>query len=99
MEYLDAVGDGLLAEKVEASDTVEPMNEALHLKLIGHLKMYLFLGGMPEVLQNYIDNKDIKKARKIQNEILKAYERDFSKYNDKSQAIKTSEVRCKKLAL
>jgi predicted AAA+ superfamily ATPase len=54
--------------------------------------MYLFLGGMPEVLQNYLDNKDVQAVRKIQNEILESYSRDFSKYADKIQAVKTSEV-------
>ena len=65
--------------------------EIIHQKLLNHLKMYLYLGGMPEVVQNYFDNRDIALARKIQNEILEAYSRDFSKYSNSLQAIKTSE--------
>ncbi|MBT3802562.1 MAG: DUF4143 domain-containing protein [Bacteroidetes bacterium] len=53
--------------------------------------MYLYLGGMPEVIQNYINEQDIVKARRIQNDILQSYHRDFSKYADKKQAIKISE--------
>lgn len=92
IEYLNAFGGELLAENLMKIKIPEPIPDLLHEKLLNHLKMYLFLGGMPEVLQSYIDEKDIALARKIQNEILEAYQRDFSKYTDGSQAIKTSEL-------
>lgn len=92
LEYLDAFGEELLAENLTNIKKPEPLPGLLHEKLLKHLKMYLFLGGMPEVLQAYIDEKDIALARKLQNEILEAYQRDFSKYTDGSQSIKTSEL-------
>lgn len=88
-EYLDAIGENLLAEKLLVLETLP---EILHEKMIELLKMYFFLGGMPEVVSDYIQNSDIKEARKIQNDILKAYQRDFSKYTDPSQAIKVTEI-------
>lgn len=91
-EYLIAFGEELLVEKLTHIKNLEPLPEVIHEKLINHLKLYLYLGGMPEVLQNYLDNKDVASAREIQNDILEAYSRDFSKYTDKSQAIKTSEL-------
>ena len=91
-EYLTAFGEELLAEKLINTQYVEAFPEILHEKLLNQLKMYLYLGGMPEVLQDYLDNKDIASARKIQIEILEAFQRDFSKYAEKSQAIKTSEL-------
>jgi len=92
IEYLHAFGENLLADKIETITTIEPLPEAIHNKLISHLKQYLFLGGMPEVVQDYINNHDIESARKIQNDILESYKRDFSKYTDRNQAVKTSEV-------
>ncbi|MCK4346155.1 MAG: ATP-binding protein [Bacteroidales bacterium] len=91
-EYLTAFGEELLAEKLMNTQTVEALPEILHEKLLNQLKMYLYLGGMPEVLQDYLNNEDIASARKIQIEILEAFQRDFSKYTEKSQAIKTSEL-------
>ncbi len=91
-EYLWAINETLLAEKLQSMKKIEALPDLLHEKLLKYLKMHLFLGGMPEVLQNYIDNKDIKSVREIQNEILEAYQRDFSKYSDESQAIKTSQI-------
>ncbi len=90
-EYLVAIDEELLNEKLQEIKTLEPLPDVIHNKLLELLKMYLYLGGMPEVIQDYIDNKDIASVRIIQNEILEAYKRDFSKYTEKNQAIKNSE--------
>jgi len=91
-EYLIASEEELLLNKITNLEKIEPIAEILHEKLIRHLKTYMFLGGMPEVVKDYIENKDVKVVRQIQNEILEAYKQDFSKYTDKKQAIKTSEI-------
>ncbi len=88
-EYLDAIGESMLATKL---NMLETLPEALHEKLLELLKMYFFLGGMPEVVVDYVQNKDIKAARQIQRDILNAYQRDFSKYSEPSQAIKVTEI-------
>ena len=88
-EYLEAIGENLLAEKLMVLETLP---EILHEKLLELLKMYFYLGGMPEVVADYIQNRDIKAVRDIQNDILNAYQRDFSKYSDPSQAIKIMEI-------
>jgi predicted AAA+ superfamily ATPase len=92
IEYLTAFEEELLAEKLANLQQLEAFPDIIHNKLLEHLKMYLFLGGMPEVLQDYKLNNDIGSVREIQNEILEAYKRDFSKYTSKSQAIKTLEI-------
>ena len=92
VEYLNAFGENLLADNLLNKIKPEPLSEIIHEKLLSHLKLYLYLGGMPEVLQDYLDNRDINSVRKIQNEILEAYKRDFSKYTGKSQAMRNSEL-------
>ncbi|MCF6241754.1 MAG: DUF4143 domain-containing protein [Bacteroidales bacterium] len=47
---------------------------------------------MPEAVKTYVQKKDVGKVRKIQNELLAAYHRDFSKYAGTRQAVKTSEL-------
>jgi predicted AAA+ superfamily ATPase len=49
-------------------------------KYIELLKLYYFVGGMPEVVQSFITNKDADKLRRIQKNILLSYEHDFSKH-------------------
>jgi predicted AAA+ superfamily ATPase len=49
-------------------------------KYIELLKQYYFIGGMPEVVYSFSMKNDFTKVRKIQIQILRAYEQDFSKY-------------------
>jgi len=91
-EYLMAVGEQLFVDSLNTIEEIKPFPNAIHEKMLAHLKLYLFLGGMPEAIKEYLDNRDIGAVREIQNEILKAYERDFSKYTEKKQALRTSEL-------
>ena len=47
---------------------------------IDALKQYYFVGGMPEAVQSFIEEKDFTEVRAIQKRILAAYEQDFSKH-------------------
>lgn len=47
---------------------------------IDALKQYYFVGGMPEAVQSFIEERDFNKVREIQKQILAAYEQDFSKH-------------------
>lgn len=49
-------------------------------KYIFLLKQYYFVGGMPEAVDAFTQNENFKEVREIQNNILNAYELDFSKY-------------------
>lgn len=47
---------------------------------VDSLKQYYFVGGMPEVVQAFVENRDFNEVRRIQQRILSAYEQDFSKH-------------------
>ncbi len=49
-------------------------------KFVEMLKTYYYVGGMPEVVQTYIDSNDMEGVRKVQQNILNAYSSDFSKH-------------------
>lgn len=49
-------------------------------RLEGLLREYLYVGGMPEVVQRYSDTKDFAQARAVQRTLLADYEHDFSKH-------------------
>lgn len=91
-EFLWATDEELLAEKLNNLSSIKPLPDIIHDKLLKLYKQYLYTGGMPEVLQNYVETKDIALVRQTQIEILEAYKRDFSKYAGKTQALKTAEV-------
>ena len=46
---------------------------------IDDLKQYCYVGGMPEAVKNFAENKDFNEVRNIHKRILAAYEQDFSK--------------------
>lgn len=48
-----------------------------------YLKYYFFVGGMPEAVAAFADNRDWQKSRQIQDSILKNYRHDFSKHAPK----------------
>lgn len=54
--------------------------EPFHDKLIAYLRTYYFVGGMPEVVNAYINNKNLSEVRTLQTQILRGYELDFAKY-------------------
>ena len=77
-EFLEANGEEKFVELLQ-----NPNNENIKTfkpKYIEWLKKYYYIGGMPEVVNNFINTNDFQKARKIQENILDAYTRDFSKH-------------------
>ena len=89
-EYLDAIDKSRLRQLLRSITTFAPIEQVFHNELIEDLKMYYFIGGMPEAILQYKKDGDLKKIRTVQNEIITAYTMDFSKHATKSEAIKIS---------
>jgi len=87
-EYLDGIGKSRLCQFLKNIKTLEPIEEGFHRELIEALKMYYFIGGMPEAIVQYKKDGDLKEVRIVQDEILRAYTMDFSKHTTKPEAIK-----------
>lgn len=77
-EFLKALGEEKLLQLLEKKDF--ELIKVFKTKFIEILKQYYFVGGMPEVVNNFVQNKDYKEVREIQNKILYSYEQDFSKH-------------------
>jgi predicted AAA+ superfamily ATPase len=77
-EYLRAKGQSVLLELIQNKQW--NLISQFKNKYILLLKEYYFIGGMPEVVANFIKNNDFDKARKIQLDIINSYEQDFSKH-------------------
>lgn len=77
-EFLMAMGEDQLLKLMHSED-YELMN-AFHEKLKDYLRQYYYVGGMPEVVKSYVENKLLNQVRTIQNEILSNYASDFSKH-------------------
>ena len=80
-EFLMAIGLERFAELLDKKDYV--MIKSFKQTYIDALKQYYYVGGMPEVVSSFADEKDFVEVRKIQKRILTAYEQDFSKHAPK----------------
>ena len=77
-EYLMAVGKERFAELLNRQDY--QMIAGFRQTYTDALKHYYFVGGMPEAVQSFAENKDFNEVRAVQKRILSAYEQDFSKH-------------------
>ena len=77
-EFLLAMGKSQLAELLEKQDygTIKKFSN----KYENLLKQYCYIGGMPDIVKDFAENKDFISAREIQKEILASYEEDFAKH-------------------
>lgn len=77
-EFLMATGKERFAELLNKWD--HQMITSFKQTYIDALKQYYFVGGMPEAVQSFAENRDFNEVREIQKRILAAYEQDFSKH-------------------
>ena len=71
-------GEKEILELLKKND-FEMMN-IFNIKIKDCLKLYYYVGGMPEAVSYYAENKDLQEVRNIQKRLLDAYEQDFSKH-------------------
>lgn len=77
-EFLMAIDKGRFAELLDKQDF--QMITSFKQVYIDALKQYYFVGGMPEAVRSFAEDKDFNEVRDIQKQILAAYEQDFSKH-------------------
>ncbi len=79
-EFLNAVGFNQLVDLMQGEN--KAILPIAHEKYVYLLKQYMFIGGMPEAVKSFVKEADFNKVRKIQNQILAGYQKDFSKYTE-----------------
>lgn len=60
-------------------------DRVIHTQLIDLLKTYMWLGGMPAVVEGWLQTRDASICQELQNEIIQIYRQDFQKYARKHQ--------------
>lgn len=84
-EFLTAIGrENLIEEIKEHFNSDERMDKDIHELCLKLYRTYLVVGGMPEVVQMYLDEQKVISTIDVQAEILESYERDMTKYADNS---------------
>ena len=80
-EFLWAMGaDSIMPIiNVHFMDT-KPLGQALHRKIMDLFRQYMIIGGMPQVVSEYVETRDFSKVDAIKRDILALYRADISKH-------------------
>lgn len=68
-------------------NNISSLPDFLHDQIMLHFRKYLIIGGMPEVVNNFVVNGDINKITQIQSNILGGYRNDIAKYAGKDKIL------------
>ena len=89
-EFLIADNCENLVDYMKSINKIEQIPEIFFNKLEEKLKAYFIIGGMPEAVGSWVEEKDVERVNSILNNILKSYESDFSKHVLNNEANKIS---------
>ena len=83
-EFLLANGmnDLVISSMRKKFEKLEPLDQAMHDKIMDLFRKYLLVGGLPDAVNSYLAEKNIQRVREIQREIHDYYAADASRYDE-----------------
>ncbi len=91
-EFLMATGSGNLAAYLNRIEEIAPLPEAFFNPLAEKLKMYFVTGGMPEVVNRWVETQSVGQVQSVLLDIINAYERDFMKHPETKEYPKLARI-------
>ncbi|MCL2135516.1 MAG: AAA family ATPase [Candidatus Bathyarchaeota archaeon] len=77
-----------IAEIKAFYDQKTPVLPAMHTKMLELFREYIVVGGMPHVVQNFVDTHNFGNVLKLQRDILEDYKKDIAKYAEGIEKVK-----------
>ena len=85
-------GIGLSEDVIESLcsylETQKVIPESINKKMMEYFRLYVAIGGMPEVVQKYIDTKDFREVDSVQRNLLQGYLYDIAYYATAEEKVK-----------
>lgn len=91
-EFLLAGGNGMLLNAIENAAPDKPLSDAIHRKALECLRVFLIIGGMPEVVATYAAEESIYKCQAVLDDLMISLRADFTKYKQRIPALQISTV-------
>lgn len=79
-EFLHANGEDLLVAAYQSASPEKPLNTIVHEKILQRFRSFILMGGMPRVVQEYVETKDLRRCQLVLNDLVVSYKDDFKKY-------------------
>lgn len=86
--WANGISEQSIADIKEYFDKKEVVPIAMHEKMMNLFKEYIVIGGMPRVVDDFVQNHNFANALKIQRAIINDYEDDIAKYAEGSEKTK-----------
>lgn len=80
MEYLEALGEHKTVQLIKSISLHNPIDLTTHQKLLSLIRSYFLIGGMPEVVKTYVENRSYTTCKLVLDRQLAAFRQDFGKY-------------------
>jgi hypothetical protein len=91
-EFLASCGENLILKAKQEASPDNPLQEAIHQKLLSYFKKFLVIGGMPEVIAEYVQRNNLTECQHILDDLIISLKTDFIKYRKKVPVLRISEV-------
>ncbi len=85
LEFLDANAQPKLAGYIKNYDFKTAFSPVMHDKIIQYLRLYFFIGGMPEAVKTYINTNKLSDVERVHSSIITSLIYDFAKYGTRKQ--------------
>jgi len=83
--YANGMNELVISSMRKKFERLEALDEPMHNKMMDLFRKYLLVGGLPDVVNSYLAEKNIQSVREIQNEIHDYYAADASKYDEEKK--------------
>lgn len=83
--YANGMNEVVVNAMRKKFERLEALEEPMHNKIMDLFRKYLLVGGLPDAVNVYLDQKNIQAVREVQREIHDYYAADASKYDDEKK--------------
>ncbi len=83
LEFFEAIGIGadVISHLRMCFKEKSPVDEFIHKRMLEAVRLYLIVGGMPAVVQKYLDTNNLRSVYEEQRGIIRTYKSDITKYD------------------
>jgi predicted AAA+ superfamily ATPase len=89
-EFLWAIGitEDMIATLRTSFENYTPVPSAIHESMMAYFRCYMALGGMPEIVNDYVNTREFRSADRLQRALLQGYQYDIAHYANAEEKIK-----------
>ena len=83
--YANGMNEIVVSSMQKKFERLEALDESMHKKMMDLFRKFLLVGGLPDAVNSYLEEKNIQSVREIQSEIHDYYAADASKYDEEKK--------------